>query len=173
MLTGKILTHKSWFDEWSEVNGEVAKHFPEFYHEVVETLPTTEFYLFGSRSKTYINPTDVVSDWDFAVQYTDTISAHLYELGFLPKTDIEYGDAHTLAVFEKSYGEKKVQIALKVNLINFKLAWDAMDEDFWRAYINKRSENYLGKEAVHMVMTYSYNLVQATLESLMDAKSVL
>ena len=162
MIEG-LYVHKNSKDDFWVYRDYFKNHceqvLPEFYNTLAKDFPDSTFFLYGSRSMMWCNNKE--SDWDFAIDQEDPVIPHLHMYGFKRKEDNgDYGDGYTYAVYERSYGEDKVQIVVKKSLIIFELVWGQLPETYWSDYINKRSPSYLGKEVVHHTLSIMYSLAE-------------
>jgi len=111
-------------------------------------------FLYGSRSKvdsfsTYETALPKESDWDYAIEWSPLIEDRLFLLGWEEKAELAYQDDVTRSIWEREvFPNVKVQIGFKYNLSKFKSIWNNIfDDDYWR-FINKRSSEFIGPEAV-------------------------
>lgn len=156
MIEGSfVVKNDFWGDEWQNINGDelVKQTIPKIF-ELERKYPESRFFFYGSRSMDAIPLEDTGSDWDFAVDKNDRIVPFLIAEGFAP-SNAEYYDGWSVQVLNYKDGEHTIQISVRSNLNAFKDVWEALPTQFWRTYINKRSEKYLGKEGCSMFFNYA------------------
>lgn len=114
--------------------------------------------LVGSRSKGgFVKD----SDWDYFVPDLQFVIQHLKTDGWTELEVLKYQDASTSKVFEKVFGEDKVQVSLRKNFKEMSLAWRQVPSDFYVRFLNKRSPDYIGKDGVRLFMDTMYYITVA------------
>ena len=124
-----------------------------------------EFFLYGSVSMIHPFSTskekfsfDEDSDYDFAAQYTEKLKLDLVNKGWELKDALSYRDEQTWHVFEGEVAGERVQVSLRDSLASFKYAWNSISPEFYWTYLNKRSENFIGRDGVKLYLNQIFLL---------------